>query len=279
MLPFFPIFSQEDWDFDKNKNEEIFLDTRAINGHTVNVLEQKVLELRITHRFGEIATPQSYRTLFGLDNSSDIRIGFEYGINDNFMLGVGRSKGGGPFLEFWDGFAKWNLYNNENIPLKITLASKVFFTSMQSSTVPSELTYFSKFSHRLTYHHELLIAYKPTKKLSVQIQPGFTYLNLANYQDDNFNPVLGTVLRCHLFKKVSLLAEYFINGNTSNYRQNNFTNPFGIGIEINTSGHVFLLNFVNSKGLGEGQFIPYTSSKWGEGEFRFGFTIARKFNN
>jgi hypothetical protein len=125
----------------------------------------------------------------------------------------------------------------------------------------------------------LLIAYKPTKKLSVQIQPGFTYLNLANYQDDNFNPVLGTVLRFHLFKKVSLLAEYFINGNTSNYRQNNFTNPFGIGIEINTSGHVFLLNFVNSKGLGEGQFIPYTSSKWGEGEFRFGFTIARKFNN
>ena len=55
-------------------------------------------------------------------------------------------------------------------------------------------------------------------------------------------------------------------------------NPFGIGIEINTYGHVFLLNFVNSKGIGEGQFIPYTSSKWSEGQFRFGFTIARKFN-
>jgi hypothetical protein len=51
-----------------------------------------------------------------------------------------------------------------------------------------------------------------------------------------------------------------------------------MGIEINTYGHVFLLNFVNSRGIGEGQFIPYTKSKWSEGQFRFGFTIARKFN-
>ena len=74
-ISFGPSFSQEEWDFDKkNQNKPLFLDTRAINGHTVQLLEKKVLELRITHRFGEIATPQSYRTLFGLDNSSDIRI-------------------------------------------------------------------------------------------------------------------------------------------------------------------------------------------------------------
>jgi hypothetical protein len=35
---------------------------------------------------------------------------------------------------------------------------------------------------------------------------------------------------------------------------------------------------MNSKGLGAGQFIPFTTSNWSEGEFRFGFTIARKFN-
>jgi hypothetical protein len=38
------------------------------------------------------------------------------------------------------------------------------------------------------------------------------------------------------------------------------------------------LNFINSRGIGEGQFLPYTSSSWSDGEFRFGFTIARKFN-
>ncbi len=274
----FVVIGQEDWSFENNQNKKLFLDTRAINGHSVNVLKEKILDLRITHRFGEIGTNESYRTLFGLDNSSDVRIGLEYGLTENIMIGAGRSKGAGPFLEVWDGFTKFNLYNNEKTPLKITLASKVFLTSMKSTTNPSELTYFSKFIHRLTYHNELLIAFKPLKKLTFQLSPGFTYRNLANYQDNNFNAVLGVVMRLHLFKKVSILTEYFANRNSSNYRKNNFVNPFGIGIEINTYGHVFLLNFVNSKGIGEGQFIPYTSSKWSEGQFRFGFTIARKFN-
>ncbi len=273
-----PVISQEDWNFENNQNKKLFLDTRAINGHSVNVLKEKVLDLRITHRFGEIGTNESYRTLFGLDNSSDVRIGLEYGLTGKIMLGAGRSKGAGPFLEVWDGFTKFDLYHNEKIPLKITLASKAFITTMKSSNVPSELTYFSKFSHRLTYHHEILIAFKPLKKLTLQFSPGFTYRNLANYQDNNFNAVLGAIMRLHLFKKVSILTEYFANNNSSKYRKNNFVNPFGIGIEINTYGHVFLLNFVNSKGIGEGQFIPYTSSKWSEGQFRFGFTIARKFN-
>ena len=56
--------------------------------------EKNMLDFRISHRFGDIAVPSSGRTLFGLDNSTDIRIGFEYGITDQFMVGFGRSKGG-----------------------------------------------------------------------------------------------------------------------------------------------------------------------------------------
>ena len=71
---------------------------------------------------------------------------------------------------------------------------------------------------------------------------------------------------------------FLANFNTTEFRKNSYVNPFGLGIEIKTFGHVFLLNFVNSRGIGEGQFLPYTKSKWSKGEFRFGFTIARKFN-
>ena len=273
------IIAQEEWDFkSKKKDNTLFLDTRAINGHTVNVLEKEILDLRITHRFGDIATTQSYRTLFGLDNSSDIRIGLEYGLTDKIMLGGGRSKGAGPFLEVWDGLFKFLIYESEKIPFKITLSSKAFFTSMRSSGLSSDLTNFNFFSHRISYHNELLIGIKPIDRLTMQISPGFTYRNLVNYQDQNLIPHLGTVFRLHLFKKVSLIGEYFANLNTTEYRKNEYNNPFGMGIEINTYGHVFLLNFVNSRGIGEGQFIPYTNSKWSKGEFRFGFTIARKFN-
>ena len=34
--------SQENWDFDKKENKvKLFLDTRGVNGHTVNTLEKK----------------------------------------------------------------------------------------------------------------------------------------------------------------------------------------------------------------------------------------------
>jgi hypothetical protein len=278
-ISFGSLFSQEEWDFDKkNQNKPLFLDTRAINGQTVKLLEKKVLELRITHRFGEIATNQSYRTLFGLDNSSDIRIGLEYGMTENFMIGGGRSKGAGPFLELWDGFLKLGIYKNKERNIKITGSSQLFFTTMPSSNNTTELTNFTKFSHRLSYHNEILFGFKPSKKITLQISPGFIYRNLVNYQDNNFLPRISSVARIHLFKKVSLILEYYAIFSSNDYRKNNYVNPFGLGIEINTFGHVFLLNFVNSRGIGEGQFLPYTKSRWSEGEFRFGFTIARKFN-
>ena len=278
-ISFGSLFSQEEWDFDKkNQNKPLFLDTRAINGHTVKLLEKKVLELRITHRFGEIATTQSYRTLFGLDNSSDIRIGLEYGLSENFMIGGGRSKGAGPFLEVWDGFLKFGIFKNKEQKIKITGSSQFYFTSMPSSNNSNELTNFTKFSHRLTYHNEISLGFKPSNRTTLQISSGFIYRNLVNYQDNNFTPHISSVARIHLFKKVSLILEYYANFNSTDFRKNNYVNPFGIGIEINTFGHVFLLNFVNSRGIGEGQFLPYTKSKWREGEFRFGFTIARKFN-
>ena len=268
-------FSQEDWDFDNKKNTDFFLDTRAINGHSVNVLEKKDFDFRITHRFGNIATPESYRTLFGLDNSSDIRIGFEYGISDKFMLGLGRSKGASPFLEVWDGLLKYQIVNKDKYI--ITAASSLLFTSMPSANELSSITHFDQLAHRLNYYSEIIAAFKPIKNLTIQGSIGFLHQNKVHYEDKNSHAVLGGTIRYLLFKKVSLITEYYQLLSASNYRENNFTSPFGMGIEIKTYGHVFQLNFMNSKGIVAGQFIPFTNSKWSEGEFRFGFTIARKF--
>jgi hypothetical protein len=45
----------------------------------------------------------SNTVLFGLDNSADIRIAFEYGITDKMMIGLGRSKGtGSPYKSLID---------------------------------------------------------------------------------------------------------------------------------------------------------------------------------
>ena len=55
-----------------------FNSTRIINSHTVETLWGRSLDIVISHRFGDMATPGAARTFFGLDNASDIRIALEY---------------------------------------------------------------------------------------------------------------------------------------------------------------------------------------------------------
>ena len=54
-------------------------------------------------------------------------------------------------------------------------------------------------------------------------------------------------------------------------------NPIALGLEFDTGGHIFQLNFTNSRGFGEAQYIPSTTSNISEGQFRVGFTISRVF--
>ena len=80
------------------------------------------------------------------------------------MTAIGRCKGAGPFLEYWDSFLKYNFYTSDNEKLKATASTKIFFTSMPSSNDLSSITHFAKASHRLSYHSELSIAYQAHKK-------------------------------------------------------------------------------------------------------------------
>ena len=49
------LIGQDDWDFENTSNPDFFIDTRAVNGHSTEILDKNELDFRITHRFGEIA--------------------------------------------------------------------------------------------------------------------------------------------------------------------------------------------------------------------------------
>ena len=277
-------FAQNDWGFDHSDDESkalgpAFNDTRVVNGHSVEVLKSKTLDLRISHRFGNIGTPSSGRTLYGLDNSSDIRIGFEYGINDQLMIGLGRSKGAGPLLELWDGVLKYKvLTQSKKNPLSICVSSSAFTTSMLASLDSTDITSFNKLSHRFSFYSQLILAYNLNDLFSVQLSPGLLHRNYVSYEDQNTNFVLGFMGKIKLYKKISLVGEYYyIMRNKTTINNTEYLNPLAMSVEIKTYAHVFQLNFMNSKGIGEGQFIPYTQSNWLKGEFRLGFTISRHF--
>ncbi|MEO6870157.1 MAG: DUF5777 family beta-barrel protein, partial [Ginsengibacter sp.] len=59
-----------------------------MDGQSSENLPKPILDVRISHRFGPVST-DAYN-FFGLDNAT-MRLGFDYGITNNFMFGIGHS--------------------------------------------------------------------------------------------------------------------------------------------------------------------------------------------
>jgi len=287
LLPAYFVSAQDDWDFgDDDKTEKkaviskAFNDTRVVNGHSVETLEKGVLDLRISHRFGDLAVPNANRTAFGLDNSTDIRIAFEYGISDKLMVGVGRSKGSGPLSQLWDGLLKYKIAEqSEKMPFSISANFGAFVTAMQASSDSTSATSFGEFAHRVSYFTQVNFAHSFKDIASIQISPGFLHRNYVAFGDDNSNFVVGIMGKVKMYKKLSLVGEYYYvnRSNGGIVQTNEYVDPLSFGIEIKTFAHVFQINYINSPGIGEAQFLPYTNKKWSKGEFRLGFTISRHF--
>jgi hypothetical protein len=129
-----------------------------------------------------------------------------------------------------------------------------------------------------------LILAKKMGKISFQLNPTFVTRGYAiSYDQKNFF-ALGGAVKLPLGGRVNLLLDYFHpfrNETSKNAFKTNdnikFHDPLGVGFEILTSGHIFRLNFTNATELLENRFIPRTITSWGKGQFRWGFTISRKF--
>lgn len=261
------------------KIEETFSGTRVINGHSVETLKARILEFRIEHRFGDIGGPAGgVQQFFGFDNAADIRFAFEYGISDKWMIGLGRSKGSGPYKALIDGLTKYRFLSQEKdgMPLSMAVMGSATVTYAQATNDLTQVQSYPKFSHRMAYSAQLIAARKFGEHLSIQIMPTFVHRNLVVIDDVNSLFSLGGAVNYKFNKKYGIILEYYQNFNPSGFRST-MKNSLGVAFEWTTNGHNFKMNFTNSKGFGETQFIPYTSSDWLKGEFRFGFSISRNF--
>lgn len=276
--------TMEDFDFGQEVKDtrisETFRSTRIINGHSNETLEKKVLEFRVEHRFGDIGGDLGgIQTLYGLDNSADIRIAFEYGITDKFNAGFGRSKGtGSPYRSLLDGFVKYKILeqSTEGSPVSITGIATSTYTYQKASTDSLSVQYFPKQAHRFAYATELVVTKKFGDRLSLALIPTVVHRNYVSFLDQNTLFALGGGARIGITSTMALLLEYYHTFHKEGIRTD-YKNSLGIAFEWITFGHNFTVNLTNSRGFGETQFIPYTYSDWLKGQFRLGFSIGRKF--
>jgi hypothetical protein len=262
--------------------------TRIIQGHSPETLKKRELDFRVAHHFGDLGGEfGGAKTFFGMDNSADVRIAFEYGITDRLMVGIGRTKGAGSLTQLYEGLAKYRLLvqtTDDHTPVSVTLFGNAVASAMTSSTIVSDASHFDKFSDRVSYTGQVILARKFNRNLSLTLLPTLVHRNRVAYMDDTDIFALGAGGRLKFSKRLGLLLEYFYpfrSQSSKDYFEaqgKKFYNPLAVGLEIETGGHVFHINFTNSTAILENQFIPETTSTWQQGQFRWGFNISRRFS-
>lgn len=248
----------------------LFRGTRIVNGHSVETLKEGEMEFIIGHRFGRING--GLYELFGLDQAS-IRIGLDYGIQDWVTVGLGRSSLGKEF----DGFVKVRLLRQGasgqgGMPVSLTGFSSIAINSLKAADPERPIF----FQNRLAYTHQLLIARKISDRFSVQLMPTLAHYNLVESIDEpNDKIAIGVAGKYQLSKNLALTTEYYYlpPGQLPTER----TQPFSIGLDLNTGSHVFQLHFTNAGGMIEKQFIGETTGDWLNGDIQFGFNMVRTF--
>jgi len=131
-------------------------------------------------------------------------------------------------------------------------------------------------SDRLAYVAELLIARKFSPKFSLQIAPTFVHRNAVNKSIENNDDIaIAFGGRFKFTRSLSLIGEYHSRMNV--HANSPYYNSAGIGLDIETGGHVFQLIFTNSLGLNPNTIVTNTTGNISNGDVRFGFNITRTF--
>jgi hypothetical protein len=263
----------------KNQNKTqrtiaTFKTTRLIDGHTVETTQGGVLDVKISHRFGQFN--DGFYNMFGLDEAS-IRLGMDYGLTNRLTVGGGRSS----YQKLYDGYLKyrllWQSEGKKNIPVSITLlAAAAFETDTAAMKNEKKISVSPTTADKFSYAYQVLIARKFSPAFSLQLMPSLVHENLVDSSatsNDIF--AIGAGTRIKLTQRSSISLEYFYT--FPGTRLPGTYNTFSIGYEIETGGHVFQIHFSNSTGMTEKTFIAENYGRWSKGDIHLGFNISRVF--
>ncbi|HCW08779.1 MAG TPA: hypothetical protein DGG95_15590 [Cytophagales bacterium] len=250
-----------------------FKGTRLVNFHTIETLSKGTMEVRIAHRFGSFST--SSTNLWGLDGPATIQLRIDYAVSDRLMIGLGRASD----HKMIDGFMKYRLLRqttDNSMPISITTLASVNIDSEPNSLLGVD--YYHYFSSRLAYMGTAMIARKFNSKVSLQISPVFIHYNIVqNLTDKNdmFSLVYST--RYKFTKRMAMILEYAQRITPYSANMSQYYNVLGVGLDVETGGHVFQVFVTNGYSINETRTIPYTTTNVGKG-LMLGFNLSRVFS-
>ena len=238
---FFSLFATaQDTTILKNSNSEkkpvkIFESERLINANTTEVIRKGKMDFKVTHNFDDIAGKNGgiNRYFFGLDNSTDIRIGFHVGLTDRLTISAARAKGGGDrskttVSQLYELALKYQLMrqleNDPTHPFSFTLFANNVISSMSSAYTPdsnysviphvvvdtflNQPYTFKNFGNRMSQVLQAIIA-KKVGRTSLLLNFTLVHQGYVPLHDEKNIFAIGGAIRLPLGRRINLLVDYF----------------------------------------------------------------------
>lgn len=270
---------------------KVFQQHKLINARTTEVLRKGDFAFEVQHNFNDIGGSfGGPKKFFGLDENTDVKIGFEWGLGHRFTLVTSRVKGASIVRQLYEIGFKYQLArqiaNDPKHPVAATLFANNVISGVTASTNPQDENAFANFGDRNSQVLQLILARKfgKEKGISLLVSPTFVNRMFVMPGDQKSMFAIGSGARIPLTKKFVFLFDYFHTFRPSSIRtlyrsvyKRELFDAMGVGFEINTPGHTFTLNFSNNKETLENRFIPRTIDSWGMGAFRWNFDLTRAF--
>jgi len=241
-----------------------FWGTRLVNLPTTTTLEEGEFLFRVSHRFLPPVS-EGWDAFYGLDGPAYILLSFGYGVTDNLMLTLGRSR----LYQEWEVYANWLIFDEtKNSSLPVAAALQVG-GSLAGQDEPAG----AEWSGRFRLNALLSLSYQLSDHFSVLVVPAFSSNTNFWETESEGTFALGFGGRFMFLPDFSLLAEWIpvLAG------YDDISNGWSLGVEKKIGGHVFQFFVTNSIGICAAQFLPGGDLRLEDGDFRVGFNIFRTF--
>ena len=261
-----------------------FISTQLIDNQTTLNPSKGAMELMIQHRFGIVGNGIS--DLYGIYSSSNIRMAFQYGITDDLAVGFGTEKDG----KLQDFFAKYSVLKqtkSDRMPVSVSVYANASIDGRDKEFFGD--TY--RFSNRVSYFTQVIVARKISKRISWQVAPGFAHINAVDkvdsqnkidtnekeFQHDKLTLMTGGKIQ--LTKKMAFMAEYHhaFAVTDTHFWQEDIEPGIAFGLEIGTSTHAFQIFASNFDKLNPEHNYIMNTNKFDSDGIHIGFNIRVQF--
>lgn len=256
-----------------------FRGNTLINTPSVEMTSPKSFDFTIRHRFGMIGFDSTaYQQFLGMDLPANIRFGFVVPVRKRFNVGFGRTKYGKTVdLDLKISLLKQT--EDGKMPVSLAAYMGAAMNTDRFPRVPDyaffgdSVTAFAyRFSHRMSYVSQVIVARKFSEKFSLQLQPAFIYKNLVPVGSDNYTIVIGAggVIKTGISSSILFECAWRANNQPVNDAY-----PVSLAWEFGTVAHVFQIVISSTSELIEQDLHTKSAYDYLKGKFTLGFNIRR----